>query len=210
MNTQDKDNQIIIYNTEDGETKIEVRMKDEVDNISLHLKNIFKEGELKEISTTEESSIVQTEGGRRINRPVTLYNLDAIISVGYRINSLRGTQFRIWATQKLKEYIVKGFVKLNNEEDQPKNMRQYFTIETTNNKDVLVLDEIVALNDLPAQSIGKTKSVKKGVSGDTTTLEDQNGLQLFYNKNSKGVTLDDAKLITSDSDYEDFTRKFLK
>ena len=126
MPTQDKNNQIIIYNTEDGETKIEVRMKDEtvwlsqkqmaelfdcsVDNISLHLKNIYFEGELAENSTTEESSIVQTEGGRRVNRPVPLYNLDAIISVGYRINSLRGTQFRIWATQKLKEYIIKGFV----------------------------------------------------------------------------------------------------
>ena len=126
MNNQNKNNQIIIYNTEDGETKIEVKMKNEtvwlsqkqmaelfdcsVDNISLHLKNIYFEGELAENSTTEESSVVQIEGGRRINRPIRIYNLDTIISVGYRINSLRGTQFRIWATQKLKEYIIKGFV----------------------------------------------------------------------------------------------------
>ena len=126
MNTQSKNNQIIIYNTKDGETKIEVRMKDEtvwlsqkqmaelfdcsVDNIGLHLKNIYSEGELAENSTTEESSVVQIEGDRRVNRPTMLYNLDAIISAGYRINSLRGTQFRVWATQKLKEYIIKGFV----------------------------------------------------------------------------------------------------
>ena len=126
MNDQDKNNQIIIYNTEDGETKVEVRMKDEtvwlsqkqmaelfdcsVDNISLHLKNVYLEGELGENRTSEESSVVQIEGGRSIKRPMVLYNLDAIISVGYRINSLRGTQFRIWATQKLKEYIIKGFV----------------------------------------------------------------------------------------------------
>ena len=123
---QEKNNQIIIYNTEDGQTKIEVRMKDEtvwlsqkqmaelfdcsVDNIGLHLKNIYFEGELAENSTSEDSSVVQIEGGRNVNRPVKFYNLDAIISIGYRINSLRGTQFRIWATQKLKEYIIKGFV----------------------------------------------------------------------------------------------------
>ncbi len=126
MQNPDKNNQVIIYNTEDGETKIEVWMKDEtvwlsqkqmaelfdcsVDNIGLHLKNIYSERELAENSTSEESSVVQIEGGRSVNRSVKLYNLDAIISVGYRINSLRGTQFRIWATQKLKEYIIKGFV----------------------------------------------------------------------------------------------------
>ena len=123
MNSQDKNNQIIIYNTKDGETKIEVQMKDEtvwlsqkqmaelfdcsVDNISLHLKNVFKEAELSENSVAEDSSVTATDGK---NYVVKHYNLDAIISVGYRINSLRGTQFRIWATQKLKEYIIKGFV----------------------------------------------------------------------------------------------------
>lgn len=123
MNNQGKNNQIIIYNTEDGETKIEARMKDEtvwlsqkqmselfdcsVDNIGLHLKNIYSEGELAENSVTEESSVTASDGK---NYVVKHYNLDAIISVGYRINSLRGTQFRIWATQKLKEYIIKGFV----------------------------------------------------------------------------------------------------
>lgn len=105
---------------------------------------------------------------------------------------------------------MRGFVKLSNEEDQPKDARQYYTIDTTTNKDVLVLDEIVALNNLPPQSIGKTKLVKKGEYGDIITLEDQNGLQLFYNKNSKEVVLEDARLITNASDYEDFMRSFLK
>jgi len=105
---------------------------------------------------------------------------------------------------------MRGFVKLSNENDQPKDTRQYYTIDTTTNKDILVLDEIVALNNLPPQSIGKTKLIKKGESGDIITLEDQNGLQLFYNKNSKEVFMDDAKLITNDSDYENFMRGFLK
>lgn len=79
------------------------------DNISLHLKNIFNEGELDPISTTEESSVVQTEGTRQITRTVKYYNLDAIIAVGYRVNSKQATHFRQWATQVLKEYIIKGF-----------------------------------------------------------------------------------------------------
>ncbi len=80
-----------------------------VANISLHLQNVFNEAELSENQTTEDSSVVQKEGDKEVKRPIKLYNLDAIISVGYRVNSLRGTQFRIWATQKLKEYIIKGF-----------------------------------------------------------------------------------------------------
>lgn len=115
----EKNNQIIIYSTEDGEMKLEVKLENEtvwlsqaqmaelfkcsIDNISLHLKNVYNEAELSENRTTEESSIVQKEGNRKIIRPIKHYNLDAIISVGYRVKSLRGTQFRIWATQKLRE-----------------------------------------------------------------------------------------------------------
>ena len=76
----------------------------------LHLKNIYKDAELNETATCKESLQVQKEGKREITRSVNFYNLDVIISVGYRVSSLRGTQFRIWATQKLKEYIIKGFV----------------------------------------------------------------------------------------------------
>jgi hypothetical protein len=118
-------NQITIYETEDGKARIEVRFEHEnvwltqkliavlfdcsTDNISFHLKNIFAEGELERRSTTEESSVVQKEGDREVNRKITYYSLEAIIAVGYRVNSERGTQFRIWATDKLKGYILKGF-----------------------------------------------------------------------------------------------------
>lgn len=80
------------------------------DNISLHLKNIYSEGELIEASTAEEFSVVQTEGTRQVKRKQRFYNLDAIISVGYRVNSKKATNFRIWATSVLKEYMTKGFV----------------------------------------------------------------------------------------------------
>ena len=116
---------IKIYLVEGGQTEIEVKLRDETvwlsqkqmaelfdkdtDTISLHLKNIYNTGELQEFSTTEESSVVQIEGSRRVKRNIRVYNLDAIISVGYRVNSKRGTQFRIWANKVLKEYLVKGF-----------------------------------------------------------------------------------------------------
>jgi len=119
-------NKIILYRAEDGKTEIEVNLDGETvwlsqrqmaelfdctsENIIIHLKNVFASGELNEKSTTKDSLVVQKEGNRSIKRPVRLYNLDMIISVGYKINSLRGTQFRIWATQKLRDYIVKGFV----------------------------------------------------------------------------------------------------
>lgn len=125
QNNPNKNNQIIIYNTEDGQTKIEVRMKDEtvwlsqkqmaelfdcsVENIIFHLTNVFESAELNEKATAKDYLVVQKEGNREVKRSVKIYNLDAIISVGYRINSLRGTQFRIWATQKLRDYIIKGF-----------------------------------------------------------------------------------------------------
>src|SRR3989338_8064403 len=126
MQKNTQDNQIIIYNTEDGQTKIEVKMKDDtvwlpqkqmaelfdctIENIILHLKNVFESAELSEKATTKDYLVVQKEGNRKVKRSVKIYNLDAVISIGYRINFLRGTQFRIWATQKLKEYIIKGFV----------------------------------------------------------------------------------------------------
>lgn len=80
------------------------------DNIGLHLRNIYAERELKEKATAEDFSVVQNEGGRGVRRSLKHYSLDAIIAVGYRVSSKRATQFRIWATQTLKEYIRKGFV----------------------------------------------------------------------------------------------------
>jgi hypothetical protein len=79
------------------------------DTISLHLRNVYDEGELEETATAEESSVVQKEGARSVRRRVKVYNLDAIISVGYRVNSKRGTQFRQWATRVLREHLVRGY-----------------------------------------------------------------------------------------------------
>lgn len=118
--------QIIIYQTEDGKTKIDVRLENEnvwlaqahlaelfqttKQNISLHLQNIFEEKELDQKATVKEFLTVQTEGNREVNRNIEYYNLDAVISVGYRIKSHIATRFRQWATQQIREYIIKGFV----------------------------------------------------------------------------------------------------
>lgn len=123
---EENKSQIIIYQTENGETKLDVRFQDETvwltqklmaelfqttsQNITIHLKNIFEEGELEEDSTCKDFLQVQKEGSRAIKRNQKFYNLDAIISVGYRIKSHVATKFRQWATQHIKEYIVKGFV----------------------------------------------------------------------------------------------------
>ncbi len=120
------ESEIKIYQTDDGQTKIDVKFDNETvwltqkqmaqlfdkdsDTIGLHLKNIYQSGELEELSTTEESSVVQQEGERQVRRKIKLYNLDAIISVGYRVNSKRGIQFRIWASKIIKDYLLKGFV----------------------------------------------------------------------------------------------------
>jgi prophage maintenance system killer protein/transcriptional regulator with XRE-family HTH domain len=117
--------EIILYRAPDGTVNLDVRLERETiwltqkqmaelfgkdgDTIGLHLRNIYNEGELDAVSTTEEYSVVQREGTREVRRGVRFYNLDAIISVGYRVNSRRGTQFRIWATRVLREHILKGY-----------------------------------------------------------------------------------------------------
>jgi hypothetical protein len=123
---QENNSQIIIYQNENGETKLDVRFQDETvwltqklmaelfqttpQNITIHLKNIFDEGELEEKATCKDFLQVQIEGKREVKRARQFYNLDAIISVGYRIKSKVATKFRQWATGQLREYIVKGFL----------------------------------------------------------------------------------------------------
>ena len=122
----DERGEVIIYQTPDGLTKINVKMRDDTvwlsldqmselfgrdkSTLSRHIKNIFAEGELSEASTVANFATVQTEGDRQVTRNIEYYNLDVIISVGYRVKSQRGVQFRIWASRILKEYIRKGFV----------------------------------------------------------------------------------------------------
>ena len=118
--------QIILFQTQSGETKIEVRLSNETvwltadqmaelfqrnkSTISRHIKNIYEDGELEQNRTVAFFATVQDEGGRKVERNLAFYNLDMIISVGYRVNSHRGVQFRQWATQVLKDYMIKGFV----------------------------------------------------------------------------------------------------
>lgn len=115
----------LLYQTEDGQTKIEVTLANDTvwltadqmaelfqrnkSTISRHIKNVFESGELKPDSTVAFFATVQNEGTRKVERNIAYYNLDMIISVGYRVNSHRGVQFRIWATQVLREYLIKGF-----------------------------------------------------------------------------------------------------
>jgi len=116
---------LAVFITADGTFSVDVRVeqdtvwltqkqiahlfKTSTDNIGLHLKNIYSEGELREAATAEKSSVVQTEGSRQVRRTTLHYNLDAILSVGYRVNSRRGTEFRIWATRTLKDHLMRGF-----------------------------------------------------------------------------------------------------
>ena len=117
--------QLILYTSEDGQSQMQLRADRGTvwlsqrqmaelfdvspDNIGLHLKNIYDDGELQREATTEESSVVQPEGDREVRRSITFYNLDAILAVGYRVRSPRGVQFRRWASTVLVEYLKKGF-----------------------------------------------------------------------------------------------------
>jgi hypothetical protein len=117
--------EIVLYQTDDGRTRIECRFAEETlwlsqalmaelfqttpQNITLHLKALYAEGEIEETATCKEYLQVRVEGGREVRRRVKHYNLDAILAVGYRVRSDRGTQFRRWATERLREYLVKGY-----------------------------------------------------------------------------------------------------
>lgn len=125
MNNKPPNNEILIYQTDDGRTRIDARFEGEtvwltqklmadlfevsVPTVNEHLKNIYATEELQEDATIRNFRIVQQEGDRPVEREIQSYNLDAIIALGYRVNSKRATQFRIWATTRLREYLVKGF-----------------------------------------------------------------------------------------------------
>ena len=134
--------EILIYQNSDGNIKIDVRLDEETvwltqaqlcelfqkskATISEHIKNVFDEGELEALATVRNFRTVQTEGNREVERAIDYYNLDVIISVGYRVKSPQGTKFRIWATQRLKEYIIKGFA-LNDDRFKSGSSMNYFT-----------------------------------------------------------------------------------
>jgi len=161
--------EILIYESVDQQTLVEVKLEADTvwltqkqmadlfqttpQNITVHLKNIFEEGELEEPATCKEYLQVQTEGARQVSRQAKFYNLDVIVSVGYRVNSKRGTQFRIWATHRLKDYLVRGYAlnekrlqllsqSLNELEQTVQVIRQ------TGNTESLQLTEVQGLLDI--------------------------------------------------------------
>ena len=169
------ENEIILYQTEDGQTKVEVRMEGETvwlslnqlaelfqttkQNISLHIKNIYSEAELQEAATVKEYLTVQKEGNRSVKRALDYYNLDLIISVGYRVNSHRGTQFRIWATQRLREYIIKGFT-LDDDRLKRAGQMNYFDELLARIRDIRSSEKVFyhKVKDLYATSIDYAES----------------------------------------------------
>lgn len=155
-------NTIELYKTPSGETQIEVRFeKDTIwlsinqiselfgrdkSVISRHLKNLYKEGELEYKSTVAKNATVQIESGRKVKRTIEYYNLDAIISVGYRVNSKQGTQFRIWATTVIRDYLLKGYA-LNLRMDRIENNFENLS------KEVSKISLQIKTNELPTQGI---------------------------------------------------------
>jgi len=156
---------VTIYQLEDGKTEIQVKLENDTvwlsqkqmaelfdkdpDSIGLHLKNVYESRELEEAATTEEFSVVQKEGHRNVKRKIKFYNLDAIISVGYRVNSKRGVLFRIWATQILKDYLVNGFAL--NEKRLAQQNQQLNELQ----KSVKILSKVLESSDLTRdESIG--------------------------------------------------------
>jgi hypothetical protein len=146
------DGQFLVYQAEDGKLKIDVRFQGETVWLSLnqlaelfqrdksvisrHIKNVFDEGELRPEGTVAKSATVQTEGGKQVTREIEFFNLDVIISVGYRVKSAVATRFRIWATQRLREYIVKGFVLDDERLKNPDQPFDYFEELTRRIQDI--------------------------------------------------------------------------
>ena len=148
--TTDNNQQIVIYQTESGETQIDVRLEQEtvwlsqaqmselfnkdLRTINEHIQNVYKEGELEKTSTIRKSRIVRQEGTRRVARNIENYNLDVIISVGYRVKSQRGTQFRIWANNVLKQYVVQGYAlnerKLQAEQEKLNDLKRAIALSS--------------------------------------------------------------------------------
>ena len=162
-----ENNKIVIYQTEDGHTQIDVRLENETvwltqaqmaelfqktpQNITMHIRNAFNEGELDEQATCKEFLQVQTEGARVVRRKVKFYDLDVIISVGYRVKSQRGTAFRIWARNVLKDYLIKGYA-INEQlrHEQLGELRQLVGMlgRTIQSQPLLSTDESQALFDV--------------------------------------------------------------
>ena len=170
---------ILMYQTEDGHTKINVRLEDEtvwmtqkaiaelfqkgVNTINEHIKNIYSERELDEQSTIRRNRIVQIEGKREVEREVSFYNLEMILAIGYRVRSHRGTQFRQWATERLNEYLVKGFTMDDERLKEVSNLGQdYFDELLERIRDIRSSEKrfYLKITDIYATSVDYDKTAK--------------------------------------------------
>ncbi|MBI2257568.1 MAG: virulence protein RhuM/Fic/DOC family protein [Flavobacteriia bacterium] len=207
-------NEILIYQSNDNQTQIEVQFENDTvwltqsqmttlfnqtkQSISLHINNCFKEGELNKAGTVKESLTVQIEGNRRVKRKIDYYNLDVIISVGYRVKSKQGTQFRQWATQRLKDYLVQGYA-LNQKRIEENKFKFLQTLEelkllAQNNtqleaKDIILLIQNFSNTFFALDSYDKNEFPKQGEQKEieTNAQELQKDLQhLKYELIKKG------------------------
>ena len=174
--------QFIIYQSETGETKLDVRFVDETvwltqalmaelfsttpENVLMHLKNIYNEGELEKNPTTKDFLVVRQEGTREVKRRLKHYNLDAIISVGYRVQSHTATRFRQWATQHLHEYIVKGFVLDDERLKNPDQPFDYFEELTRRIQDIRTSEKrfYQKITDIYATSVDYDSTLDTSIS----------------------------------------------
>jgi len=180
--TEDNPSQFIIYQSEDGQTKLDVRFVDETvwltqalmgdlfgttpENVQMHLKNIYSEGELEKISTTKDFLVVRQEGVRQVKRSLKHYNMDAIISVGYRVQSLTATRFRQWATQHLREFIVKGFMLDDERLKNPDQPFDYFEELTHRIQDIRTSEKrfYQKITDIYATSVDYDPTLETSIS----------------------------------------------
>lgn len=169
--------EIVLYKSEDGTVKIDVLMQDETvwlnqaqlcdlfqkskSTISEHIRNIFEEKELEFDSTVRNFRTIQQEGNRNVERSIDYYSLDVIISVGYRVKSVQGTQFRIWATQRLKEYIIKGFT-LNDDRFKTGSSMNYFRELLDRIREIRISEKVFyqQIKDIYATSIDYDPNAK--------------------------------------------------
>lgn len=225
--------EIIVYRQDDGKTEIKVRLEDETvwlsqqqiaelfgttrENITMHLRNIFSEGELDEKATSKDSLHVRNEGNRRVNRHVILYNLDAILSVGYRVKSATATQFRIWATSRLHDYLVKGYAVNQQRLDQIGQVVRILGRATdelvSGSVDILAM-YLPGLQLLRDYDEGRIVSSPQAVPGWTLTIDEARAIiaklqQTFPNDDLLGNERGDKLLAVIGAIYQSFAGRDL-
>ena len=197
----DKKGAILFYKTEDGKSQLDVRLEDETiwlnqyqladllktdrTSIPKHISNIYKSRELSEKSTCAKFAQVQKEGNRVVTREIQYYNLDMIISVGYRVNSKRGTQFRIWATQTLKDHLIKGYTinekRLQEQQKKWKELQQTVEfLKTTVGKKELTSKETHGLLEIISQYTRSFVLLNKFDNKSLETTSSEKKLTYYY------------------------------